>query len=438
MFSLKDKLNPGHGDDESSWSVILILPSLAAKDAIAKILTDAFRVTEDFAGQLLMSTPVILLDGLSQEEAARVRDYFQEAGAEACTSQNREVKKICYRVKWRSQPDLSFLGGFTASPKGSGDAKGISDRTAAEKDAKLRQLESERQLEKRIADEKVNQIMREMEDWKSKGTALRRDVQVLTEARDQLQRSLLDAQKALETLQRGGTVKPAATLSSLPESVLQAKPGEGGTEVLKLRQEMQDLVRTKDHLESSLAAAKAELEALEKKNRTFAVEREKLEHAAMTAHDGKRNAVEAAEELKQQIKAMSAEVEALEEARDSFEKALAQSQSGLEWTRKMTLVLETDRGGLERSLIEVRSLYAALLKDAESWKERAGTLSHETSLAALESTLAGGSGAAPELLKALKEAREQYQRLENECRLVRDFFEKKFEAIRNASGSSPQ
>ncbi len=437
MFSLKDKINPGHGDDESSWSVILILPSLDAKEAIAGLLTEAFRVTDEFAAQLLMSTPVILLDGLSQEEASRVRSYFQQGGAEACISQNREVKKICYRVKWRSQPDLSFLGGFNPAQKSEGAEKSSADRALLEKDAKLRQLETDRQLEKRIADEKVNQIMREMEEWKSKGTALRRDVQVLTEARDQMQKALTEAHQALEALQKGGAAKPLSTFSSLPEASLQAKTGDAGGETQKLRQEIVDLTRSKERLESSLLTTRAELEASEKRNRAFAMEREKLEHAAMSAHDGKRNAVEAAEELKLQIKAMTAEVEALEEARDSFEKALAQSQSGLEWTRKMAIVLEIDRGGLERSLIEIRALYSALLKDTQSWRERAGSLSQESSLAALETAVAGG-GASPELLKALDEAREQYRRLENECRLVRDFFEKKFEAIRNTSGSAPQ
>ncbi len=430
MFSLKDKLNPGQGDDDS-WSFILILPSLAAKDAVAALVVDAFHVTDEFAAQLLTNTPVILLDGLSQEDALRVKEYFQQRGAEACVTQNREVKKICYRIKWRSAPSLDFLSNFQASSVSpASEDKSALERALLEKDSKLRQVEADRQLEKRIADEKVIQIMRDLEDWKSKGMALRRDVQVLTEARDHLQKALLEAQQLRGEASRSPSqpVFPAAAAAPV------SRPLDGGSDTQKLREEVQELIRAKERLESQLLSARAELEASEKKNRLFAVEREKLEHAAMAAHDGRRNALEASEELKIQIQSMMDEVQSLQEARDSFEKALAQSQGQWEWTRKMALVIETDRGGLERSLLEARSLYGALLKDAQDWQQRAGSLAGETSVEKFGASL--GSGSSPELLKALDEARDQYRRLENECRLVRDFFEKKFEEIRKASGSS--
>lgn len=418
MFSLKEKFSPSQGDDDS-WSLILILPSLEAKDSVAAVLVEAFHVTDEFAGQLLMNTPVILLDGLTQDDAGRVKKYFLQNGAEACITQNKEVKKICYRIKWRSAPSLDFLSNFQAAVSSGGGDKTSLERALLEKDSQLRQLEADRQLEKRIADEKTTQIMRDLEDWKSKGMALRRDVQVLTEARDHLQKTLFEAQQSQGTAKSSA---PAFPSTGTPES---------GPEVQKLREEIQKLLRDRERLESQLLEVKANLESSEKKNQLFSVEREKLEHAAMSAHDGRRNALETSEELKAQIQAMTSELEALQEARDSFEKALAQSQSHWEWTRKMALVLETDRGGLERSLLEVRSLYAALLKDAQDWQQKAGSLAQETSLEALEASLGGAS---PELLKALDEARDQYRRLENECRLVRDFFEKKFEAIRKASG----
>lgn len=428
MFSLKDKLNPGQGDDDG-WSFILILPSLAAKDAVAALVVDAFHVTDEFASQLLTNTPVILLDGLSQEDALRVKEYFQQRGAEACITQNREVKKICYRIKWRSAPSLDFLSSFQASVSPVSEDKSALERALLEKDSRLRQVEADRQLEKRIADEKVTQIMRDLEDWKSKGMALRRDVQVLTEARDHLQKALLEAQQL-----RGDSAKsPAASVFAATPAPA-PRPQEGGADTQKLREEVQELIRTKERLESQLLSARAELEASEKKNRLFAVEREKLEHAAMAAHDGRRNALEASEELKTQIQSMMDEVQSLQEARDSFEKALAQSQGQWEWTRKMALVIETDRGGLERSLLEARNLYGALLKDAQDWQQRAGSLAGETSVEKFSASFGGVSS--PELLKALDEARDQYRRLENECRLVRDFFEKKFEEIKKASGPS--
>lgn len=427
MFSLKDKLNPGQGDDDS-WSFILILPSLAAKDAVAALVVDAFHVTDEFAAQLLTNTPVILLDGLSQEDALRVKEYFQQRGAEACITQNKEVKKICYRIKWRSAPSLDFLSSFQASINPVSEDKSSLERALLEKDSKLRQVEADRQLEKRIADEKVTQIMRDLEDWKSKGMALRRDVQVLTEARDHLQKALLEAQQL-----RGDAAKsPAPSVFAAPAAVPASRPAESGSDTQKLREEVQELIRTKERLEGQLLAARAELEASDKKSRLFAVEREKLEHAAMAAHDGRRNALEASEELKTQIQLMADEVQSLQEARDSFEKALAQSQGQWEWTRKMALVIETDRGGLERSLLEARNLYGALVKDAQVWQQRAGSLTDESSVEKFGASLDGGSS--PELLKALDEARDQYRRLENECRLVRDFFEKKFEEIRKASG----
>lgn len=428
MFSLKDKFNPSQGD-EDSWSFILILPSLAAKDSVAALVVDAFHVTDEFAAQLLTNTPVILLDGLSQEEAVRVRDYFQQKGAEACITQNREVKKICYRIKWRTPPALDFLSSFQSLPNPSSADTASLERALLDKDSKLRQLEADRQLEKRIADEKVTQMMRDLEDWKSKGLALRRDVQVLTEARDQLQKSLLEAQQT-----RGDSVKSSTpAFSAALAASSGVRPAEGGSETQKLREEVQELIRAKERLETQLLAARGELEAAEKKSRLFAVEREKLEHAAMSAHDGRRHALEASEELKAQIQTMTEEVQSLQEARDSFEKALAQSQSHWEWTRKMALIIETDRGGLERSLLEARNLYGALLKDAQAWQQKAGSLTQETSLETLGASLGGSS---PELLKALDEARDQYRRLENECRLVRDFFEKKFDEIRKSSGFS--
>jgi len=366
-----------------------------------------------------MNTPVILLDGLSAEDALRVKEYFSRQGVEACCTQNRGVKKICYRVKWRNTPPLDFLSDF--SPSSRPDSAASFDRSVLEsalldKDTKLRPLEADRQLEKRIADEKITQVTRELEDWKNRGEALRRDVQVLTEARDQLQRSLSEAQQG-----RAAKLPPAAP------STLPLQPAGGGeAEVLKLREEVHDLIRAKERLESALLGAKSELDAAEKQNRLFAIEREKLEHAAMSAHDGKRHAMQASEELKVQLAGMADEIKALEDARDSFEKALAQTQTQWELSRKMAAILETDRGGLERSLLQARSLYAALLKDAQSWQKKAGSLT-EASGAAQQSAPEGN---AADFLKAMDEARDQYRRIETECRLVRDYFERKFEEIR--------
>jgi len=93
----------------SDWGVVLLSIPSKHKKGIAKNLEEIFKLEKRNAEQILSNAPLILLDGLTLQLAACVRNFFQKLGAVAEATNHEVIKKNYWGVRWAQAPDLSFF-----------------------------------------------------------------------------------------------------------------------------------------------------------------------------------------------------------------------------------------------------------------------------------------------------------------------------------------
>jgi thiol-disulfide isomerase/thioredoxin len=96
--------------EEQNWCIILSpIQSEIDKKKVAQKLTGIFSLTTEEAFDLVANTPIILLDNLTQQIAAKLKDYFRTVGAETVLTNDVFQKRKCFRTVWPEPPSLSFL-----------------------------------------------------------------------------------------------------------------------------------------------------------------------------------------------------------------------------------------------------------------------------------------------------------------------------------------
>lgn len=97
------------GEDQN-WCVILSpIPSEIDRKKVAQKISGGFSLSLEEALDLVSNTPIIILDNLTREIAAKLKDYFKTAGAETILTNDVFQKRKCYRTVWPEPPSLAFL-----------------------------------------------------------------------------------------------------------------------------------------------------------------------------------------------------------------------------------------------------------------------------------------------------------------------------------------
>ena len=96
--------------DEQNWCIVLNpLRNELDKRRVARKITEIFSLSAEEASDLVVNTPIILLDNLSRSIAAKVKEHFHSTGAELILTNDVLLKRKCYRTVWPEPPNLSFL-----------------------------------------------------------------------------------------------------------------------------------------------------------------------------------------------------------------------------------------------------------------------------------------------------------------------------------------
>lgn len=97
-------------DQDKNWCVVLgALESEIDRKRVSQKISDVFSISAEEAGDLVRSTPIILLDQLNRSIANKLKDYFASFGAPLILSKDVLFKRKCYRTVWPQNPSLSFL-----------------------------------------------------------------------------------------------------------------------------------------------------------------------------------------------------------------------------------------------------------------------------------------------------------------------------------------
>ncbi len=92
------------------WAVVILKPLHdQIRHGLVESLCRHFDMAVEEAENVVLNTPNILFDELTQEAAGRVKDLFRETGAEMFITDDAVVKSKCYRTVWPETPDLAWL-----------------------------------------------------------------------------------------------------------------------------------------------------------------------------------------------------------------------------------------------------------------------------------------------------------------------------------------
>jgi len=102
--------NKKNQEKEQNWSLVLNpVSNEIDRHKLSQRIAEAFHLSLDEALDLVRNTPIILLDNMSRDAAAKAKDYFGGLNGEMFLTNDVYVKRKCYRTVWPEQPDLSFL-----------------------------------------------------------------------------------------------------------------------------------------------------------------------------------------------------------------------------------------------------------------------------------------------------------------------------------------
>lgn len=230
MVWIKQKLTSTLNEKtDKDWCVILMKPHPGVRNLLATKLVEAFSFSDDFAHELLLRGPIILVDHLTKEKAEALREFFAAAGGELRLTNDRALKRKCFRVQWQEEPNLDFLtpekpadnmplshrekplsrdaagAGGSSEPRGSlwsevgragGSPASESPPQKMMKPAKIYELEI-RQLE-----EKLSAVTAELTASKEQLARLNQDFQAVSKIKEELAKSLEETQGSLEMMRK--------------------------------------------------------------------------------------------------------------------------------------------------------------------------------------------------------------------------------------------
>jgi golgin subfamily A member 4 len=99
-------------DSKVKWAVVLDrVPNEISRSRTIHKLSKAFSLSIDEAGELVDNTPLILLDELTHEVAAKVKEQFARGHVGCFLTSDTLTKRKCFRAVWPVTPKISTLVG---------------------------------------------------------------------------------------------------------------------------------------------------------------------------------------------------------------------------------------------------------------------------------------------------------------------------------------
>ena len=279
---------------ESKWCVILLKPNPDVKDQITEKLKEAFLLTDDFVGEVFANCPVNLVDHLTKENALRLKEYFQKAGAELTVTNDRAVKMKHFCIKWQEAPNLDFLPEISAkdtplelsfhstkeTPASYPIPKIVEEPASQKKTPSWDFQQLEKDIEQTLAaasrvpekisstpaksnhelEDKISDLTLELGSSQIEISQLKEEAKQLTEAKTDFARLLLESRKELESAQiritelealRGDETKVFETLKAQYQ-LATAQLEDYRTKSAPLQDEIRGLMQLKNILEKSL------------------------------------------------------------------------------------------------------------------------------------------------------------------------------------------
>jgi hypothetical protein len=106
MFWKKDK-------KQEEWAMVLNpLKSEVEKAELVEKLVEIFPFSLEEASQLVERTPMALFDDLPLSTASELKLYFKNLNVEVLITNDKDLKRKCFRVVWPKEPNLDFLKGL--------------------------------------------------------------------------------------------------------------------------------------------------------------------------------------------------------------------------------------------------------------------------------------------------------------------------------------
>jgi septal ring factor EnvC (AmiA/AmiB activator) len=111
MFWKKDK-------KQEEWAMVLNpLKSEVEKAELVEKLVEIFPFSLEEASQLVERTPMALFDDLPLSTASELKLYFKNLNVEVLITNDKDLKRKCFRVVWPKEPNLDFLKGLQTEAK---------------------------------------------------------------------------------------------------------------------------------------------------------------------------------------------------------------------------------------------------------------------------------------------------------------------------------
>lgn len=97
---------------QSDWAVILNrAPTDFQRQRAIDRLTEIFHLSDDEANDLMVNTPLVLLDEISLDAAEKIREHFAQSGIDCHVTNDLLQKRKCFRAIWPESPNLTQILG---------------------------------------------------------------------------------------------------------------------------------------------------------------------------------------------------------------------------------------------------------------------------------------------------------------------------------------
>ncbi|MCB9800281.1 MAG: hypothetical protein H6757_05945 [Candidatus Omnitrophica bacterium] len=362
-----------------NWSVVLTGPIRNdLKDQVVEKISSAFSIPFNEASEMVINLPIILLDGLSQPSAVKLKDFLRVSGAEFFLTDDEKVKRKCYRAVWPDPPRISFLPELEElteeTPEG--------DVPNSGPDKLIRRIQNLEQIKKTLG-QSINEKGRELNVWRSKHKDLEDKLNKLqqdfshqkeqfqkaetenaelSENQNRLEQALKEKEKRIHELTRtleNDEKKHTKEISSHKEALTRLEKNLDHTHV-----EAEELKLKKEELEQSLRQKAQESAVWEARAQDYQEEIERL----------KSKSAQSERQSHEDLRSIGLQYERLSVSKKEIETQCANLQSSLQDQTSRYQQLETESLQMKSELHErVRTLET----EVENWSGRFQAVSEE-------------------------------------------------------------
>lgn len=343
------------------WFVVLNpLKSELERNRISKEIAKAFQLPVEEANDLVVNTPIILIDNLLHETALQLKQYFRSTQAEILVSNDHILKRRCYRTVWQTPPNLSFLHQLDSKSSPPKDTTEKLDQEEA-----IQEIRSWVQTEA-FSGEGGERLPRDSHENRHFRNILEEDREKLLKESVGLKENMIQLHKALEKAQNGVVEK---------ERMLQASEG-----VRKQREkEVEELRLIVGQSEEKYELLREEFrqtrQYFEEKIMSYEKKSEELLHSIEERDLTNKELLQEKQVLQKSFYSIKNDSQhaqnEYERAHREWESQMAQLSRELENEKKMTIDFQAKIQNLEEGKRIIQTSESRLMKELESQTQQA-------------------------------------------------------------------